>query len=127
MSIDEIGNAVITPGVYESGTFPPVEITPPVIDTWWMVNLRMTGQRAADDEDTVYPGETDTGWRFLRSKFVRNARQNATVVTTPVGRQSISVRELATSASNCSIRVRAGMHPSGFGLGEWRSRPWSTK
>lgn len=85
VSIDEIGNAVITPGVYETGTFPPVEISPPVIDTWWLVNLRMTGQRATDDEDTLYPGEVDSGWRFLRSKFVRNARQNATVVTSPWG------------------------------------------
>ena len=85
VTIDEIGNALITPGVYETGTYPPVEITAPVFDTWWMVNLRMTGQRATDDEDELYPGETDAPWRFLRSKFVRNARDNATVVTTPWG------------------------------------------
>ena len=88
VDIDEIGNAVITPGVYEAGAYPPVEITAPVIDTWWLVNLRMTGQRAADDEDTLYPGETDSNWKFVRSKFVRNARENATVVTSPWGGQA---------------------------------------
>ena len=86
VSIDEIGNALITPGTFDTSTFPPTELTPPVMDTWWLVNLRMTGQRADDDEDPLFPGEEDTEenrpWRFLRSKFVRAARQNPTLVTT---------------------------------------------
>lgn len=82
VSIDEIGNAVITPGTYNTSVFPPVELTPPVVDTWWLVNLRMTGQRAAADDDTLYPGETDGPWKFLRSKFVRSARDNPTLVVT---------------------------------------------
>lgn len=88
VDIDEIGNAVVTPGTYNTSAFPPVEITPPVIDTWWLVNLRLSGRRGDDDEDALYPGETDGPWHFLRSKFVRNIRQTATVVTSPWGGQA---------------------------------------
>jgi hypothetical protein len=44
-SVDEVGNYVITPAVYSGMTV----VTPAVLDTWWMTNLRLTDQREAED------------------------------------------------------------------------------
>jgi hypothetical protein len=76
-SVDEVGNYVITPAVYSGMTV----VTPAVLDTWWMTNLRLTDQREAEDEDTLYPGDTDDGFRFRRSKIARFVREQATPVT----------------------------------------------
>ena len=67
-AVDELGNIIITPG------------DPPVFDTWWTVNLRIFGAKASEDEDTLFPGETD-GLRFVRSKLARFVREQGTLVT----------------------------------------------
>jgi hypothetical protein len=88
VDIDEIGNAVITPPVIDNSTFPPTVVTPAVVDTWWLANLRLTGAREVADADTLQAGETEAtagAWRFLRSKFVRFVREQATQVTSPWG------------------------------------------
>lgn len=79
VSIDEVGNVVITPAVINSTTL--TVTTPAVLDTWWSVNVRLTGPAATADEDTLYTGETDTRYRFLRSKLVRFIRAQATPIT----------------------------------------------
>jgi hypothetical protein len=79
--IDEIGNGVVTPAG-PSGT--PAA----VLDTWWLVNIRLSGSREAADADTLQAGETDGAagaWRFPRSKLVRFVREQATQVTSPWG------------------------------------------
>jgi hypothetical protein len=84
VDIDEIGTAVITPAVFDGSTL----VTPAVLDTWWLVNIRLSGQREAADADTLYTGETDATagvWLFARSKFARFVREQATQVTTPWG------------------------------------------
>jgi hypothetical protein len=88
VDIDEIGNAVITPAVLNTSTFPATVVTPAVVDTWWLVNLRLSGAREAADADTLQAGETEGtagSWRFPRSKFVRFVREQATQVTSPWG------------------------------------------
>jgi hypothetical protein len=88
VEIDEIGNAVITPGVYGGTADEPTIITPAVVDTWWLANLRLFGARESADADTLQTGETvETAgsWRFPRSKFVRFVREQATQVASPWG------------------------------------------
>jgi hypothetical protein len=83
VDIDEIGNAVISPAVFDST--PPI---PAVLDTWWLVNIRLSGSREAADADTLYTGETEESagsWRFPRSRFVRFVREQGTQVVTPWG------------------------------------------
>lgn len=81
-SVDELGNIVITPAVMDGMTV----VTPAVLDTWWSVNVRLTGPRFTADVDTLYTGETDpvdpTAYRykFIRSKLVRFIREQATLV-----------------------------------------------
>lgn len=78
VSIDEIGFYEVTPAVIAAnGTV----TTPAVFDTWWSVNVRLTGAAAAADEDDLYTGETDAPWKFLRSKLVRFVRAQGTQVT----------------------------------------------
>lgn len=78
VDVDEIGNYVITPAVLNpDGTVQ----TPAVLDTWWMTNVRLTGRPADDDVDDLYPGDTDDGFKFRRSKIARAIRNNATLVT----------------------------------------------
>jgi hypothetical protein len=72
VDIDEIGNAVIT-------------TSPLTVDTWWLVNVRLSGERFSNDVDTLYTGERDDGFRFVKSKLVRFIREQATQVTTPWG------------------------------------------
>jgi hypothetical protein len=67
--VDEIGFYEITAAIGD---------TPPVLDTWWTVNVRIAGN---SDDDDLYPGETDTGFRFTKSKLVRFVRNQATQVT----------------------------------------------
>jgi hypothetical protein len=82
VDIDEIGNAVITPAVLNpDGTVQ----TPAVLDTWWLVNVRLSHGMAANDEDTLYTGETDTGFKFTKSRFVRFVREQSTQVVSPWG------------------------------------------
>jgi hypothetical protein len=78
IGVDEIGNMQVTPAVLDAqGNV----VTPAVIDTWWSVNLRLYDKAEAADNDTLYPGETDSGFRFLKSKLVRFVRAQATPVT----------------------------------------------
>jgi hypothetical protein len=87
VDIDEIGNAVVTPAVYDNAD-PPNLVTPDVLDTWWLANIRLSGPREASDADTLQAGETEGtagSWRFPRSKFVRFVREQATQVTSPWG------------------------------------------
>jgi hypothetical protein len=85
VDIDEIGNAVITPAVINAnGTVQ----TPAVVDTWWLVNLRLSGALESADADTLQAGETEAtagAWRFPRSRFVRFVREQATQVVSPWG------------------------------------------
>jgi hypothetical protein len=82
VEVDDIGNVVVTPGVYDTSVFPPIEITPPVIDPAFTWNLRLSGDRYLADQDVVYPGENPAEqWKFLRSKIVSYIRNNATIVT----------------------------------------------
>lgn len=78
-SVDELGNYVITPAVF-TGT-PPVMTTPPVMDTWWTVNVRLTGAAADADVDTTYPGDTGTLANFNRSKIAAFVRAQGTLKT----------------------------------------------
>jgi len=79
VSIDEIGAYEITAAVINPTT--GAVTTPAVLDTWHSVNVRLDGAAAAADLDTLYPGETDGPWRFLRSKLVRFVRAQGTLVT----------------------------------------------
>jgi hypothetical protein len=85
VSIDELGNVVITPAILNTSTFPATVVTPAVVDTWWMVNVRLSGAKFLEDADTLYTGEIDGPWKFIRSKLVRFIREQATQVTTPWG------------------------------------------
>jgi hypothetical protein len=88
VDIDEIGNAVITPALVDKSVFPAVVVTPAVLDTWWLAQLRLSGPRETADADTLQAGETvgtAGSWRFPRSKFVRFVREQATQVTSPWG------------------------------------------
>lgn len=70
--IDEIGSYEITKAVVNALG---VVITPAVMDTWHMVNIRFSGTKAIADLDVLYAGETDTGYLFTKSKvvaFIRN-------------------------------------------------------
>jgi hypothetical protein len=81
VDVDDIGNVIVTPGVYDTSVFPPIEITPPVIDPAFSWNLRLSGDKFLADQDTVYEGEDEQQeWRFVRSKIVKFIRNNATVV-----------------------------------------------
>ena len=51
--IDEIGPVVVIPGVYEDG----VEVTPPVMDNWHHVNLRVVENQLAENGITPEPFE----------------------------------------------------------------------
>lgn len=102
-AIDEIGAAEIAPGV---------------LDTWFWVNVRLYGEAAEADVDTVYPGEEDdtSGFRFVRSKLVRRIRDNSDPATTLVMKSS-SIRvyqsgtttdlgQLIDSRDYCNTPVR---------------------
>lgn len=76
----------IQPGfaVDEIGFFQLTDGPQPTYDTWWSVNLRIHGQKAVEDEDTVFTGEDGgTPWKFIRSKIVRFVREQATVISLP--------------------------------------------
>ena len=73
--IDEIGNYEITPAVLTGN----VITTPAILDTWWMVNLRLSSAKFDADVDTLYAGETDTGFKFVKSKIVALIRNQATL------------------------------------------------
>ncbi len=76
--VDELGNVVVTPAVLN----PDGSVqTPAVVDTWWSVNLRLSGNAADADDDTLYPGDTDTGFKFNKSKLARWVRAQAAPVT----------------------------------------------
>ena len=101
-SVDEIGNLVLTPAVIDANGN---VITPAVMDTWWTVNLRLTGQVAGDDEDAPYPGEeSDTsGYRFTRSKLVAWVRNQATLKTLPYRGQTVRVYEFGTLSNRVQV------------------------
>lgn len=76
-SIDEIGSIVLTPAVLdEEGNV----TTPAVMDSWFWVNLRIHGPAADDDNDDLYPGENEDGFKFTKSKLAKFVRNQASVV-----------------------------------------------
>jgi len=82
-SVDEVGNVVLTPAVYDNTVFPPVLVTPETRDTWWTVQVRLSGAQEDNDADNVYAGESgDTsGFKFVKSKVVAFIRNQSTPVT----------------------------------------------
>jgi hypothetical protein len=115
-AVDEIGAIDLTPGVYDDhGNV----ITPPVTDTWFWVNLRVHGERAIVDEDTVYPGEeADTsGFKFCKSKFVRWVREQSTPLTLTYKGRSIRVYQFGATTNRVQV-----IDPRDYG--EVRVREW---
>ena len=75
-AIDEIGNYEITPAVY-TGT---VLTTPAVLDTMWMVNVRLHSDKYDADVGSLYPSET-AGTNFVNSKLVAWVRAQSIPIT----------------------------------------------
>jgi hypothetical protein len=100
-AVDEIGPIVLTPAVMDGMTV----ITPPVMDTWHWVNLRLYGTKAKEDEDTVYPGEeADTsGFKFTRSKFVKWVRAQSTPLTLTYKGRSIRVYQFGSTTNRVQL------------------------
>jgi hypothetical protein len=75
--VDEIGAAVIADAIVDAqGNI----TTPAVMDTWFLVNLRIHGAEAVNDNDTLYAGETEDGFKFTKSKLAKFVRDQATLV-----------------------------------------------
>ena len=90
VDIDEIGPVVITPGD---------ETTPPVIDDWHWVNVRLYGRKEAEDEDAPNSGEEGERFRFFRSKLVKFIRNNSTQRTI----RSVRVYEIGSGDNRVQI------------------------
>ena len=74
-AVDELGNYEITPAIY-TGT---VLTTPAVLDTMWMVNVRLHSDKYDNDVGTLFPSET-AGTNFVNSKLVTQLRNLSTLV-----------------------------------------------
>jgi hypothetical protein len=101
--VDEIGQIVLTPAVIDPVTL--AVTTPAVMDTWFWVNLRITGSKFNEDEDDVFPGEeADTsGFRFRKSKLVRWVRNQATPVTLNYKGRSIRTYQFGAAANRIQL------------------------
>jgi hypothetical protein len=83
LSQDEQGNWALAPNV-EIDEIGNAEVSPGVLDDWWSANLRISGTRADDDDDDPIEAEPSP-YKFVRSKFVKFIRNQATQVITPWG------------------------------------------
>lgn len=100
--VDEIGSIVLTPAVLDgNGNV----ITPAVMDTWFWVNLRITGDKFAADEDTVFPGEeADTsGFKFTKSKLVRWVREQSTPVNLTYAGKTIRTYQFGATTNRIQL------------------------
>lgn len=100
--VDEIGAMEITPAVMDANG---VITTPAVMDTWWTVNVRISGKAFDADDDDLYTGETDDGTRlkFLRSKIVKFIRDQSTPVNLPYKGDTIRAYQFGTLTNRIQI------------------------
>jgi hypothetical protein len=115
--IDRLGNMVITPAVMDGLTV----VTPAVIDPWFSFNVRLSGQKFLDDQDTVLEGEdAQQPWRFIRSKLVRFVRNQSTLVNLNVNGNNVRAYQFGTGDNRFQIldpRDVAGVVPRTEWLG----------
>lgn len=100
---DADGN--VRPGfaVDEIGTVALDSLDPPTMDTWFWVNLRIYNTKADEDEDTLYPGETEDGFKFTKSKLVRFVREQATLVNLTYKGQTIRTYQFGVAANRIQL------------------------
>ena len=87
-AVDEIGSIVLVPG------------DPPTMDTWFWVNLRITD---GSDEDTLYPGEVEDGFKFTKSKLAKFVRNQATPVNLSYGGKTIRTYQFGTGVNRIQL------------------------
>lgn len=112
--VDEIGKAELSPAVVDAeGNV----TTPATLDTWFWVNLRIHGSQGDSDDDTLYPGEEEDGFRFTKSKLVRWVRNQATPVTLTYRGKSVRTYQFGSTTNRIQL-----IDPRDYGairLREW--------
>ena len=112
---DVDGNALPGFAIDEIGTVALDNLDPPTMDTWFWVNLRIHGQAADSDEDTIYPGENEDGFKFTKSKLAKFVRNQATPVNLTFKGKTIRTYQFGSAANRiqlldprdyASVRVR---------------------
>lgn len=98
--VDEIGSIVLTPAVLDANGN---VVTPAVMDTWYWINLRITGQASNDDDDTIYPGETEDGFKFTKSKLAKFVRNQATPVNLTYAGKTIRTYQFGAAANRIQL------------------------
>lgn len=98
--VDEIGPVELTPAVLDAqGDV----VTPAVLDTWFWVNLRIHGASADADEETLYDGETEDGFKFTKSKLARFVRNQSTTVNLTYKGQTIRTYQFGVAANRIQL------------------------
>lgn len=98
--VDEIGSVVLTPAVIDAeGNV----VTPAVMDTWFWVNVRIFGSAYRDDNDDLYPGENEDGFKFTKSKIVKFVRNQATPVNLSYAGKTIRAYQFGSAANRIQL------------------------
>lgn len=97
---DADGNVMPGFAVDEIGAVALDSLDPPTMDTWFWVNLRILG---SNDDDTLYPGEVEDGFRFTKSKLAKFVRNQATLVNLTYRGQTVRTYQFGAAANRIQL------------------------
>ena len=98
--IDEIGFATLVSAVLDAKG---VVITPAIMDTWFWVNIRITGAQYDADVDSLYSGETEDGYNFTKSKIAKFIRDHGLISSVVVNGKTIKAYEFGIGPNRIQL------------------------